>query len=860
MGPCDLNPNEPVDVVADSTTGGTDEGRAMLENIHDVAPGASLAFATAEGGDLGMANNIEALATTAKSNVIVDDVTYADEPFFQPGLISQAVDTVVGDGVTYFSSAGNRANDGYLSNFRATTGSITGIGSGTYMNFNPNGAANIEMPVTTDGPNADLIFEYDQPFATQQPAGSTAAVTSNVNIYVINATTGAIVVGTAANNNNVAIQEPWQDVTIPDAGSYLVAIQVVSGANPGHVEFMNINENVDVVVSPQYGSAGGTYYPSSIGHNATSAAIGVGATPWWAPAPYLGQNPLANEPFSSYGPSIAVLNAQGVALTSGPTLVQNPTITAPDGGNTSFFSPGQIIDTSNPPFPGEPATGTNLSQDLPSFFGTSSAAPNAAAVAALMLEVVPNLTPAQIRQGLISGATPMNGTAAGTWNPQSGFGEVNAINAINAVDLLRVVSTSPANGSTVTVSPSAITVTFNKPVNFSTVSAADLTFTNAHWASRSWSVRRLPWTTPKIQQSFSFRLASPGRPARRPPTGNTPSRSRARPITRSSRKTARAWCPPGRFRLPWPTQPRPRSRPQTTAAGLSRSRSARRSTPRRSTCKTSSFSGREPRQPGPQPPRHCRATSTSTAILRTTISYNPATFTVTLNYSALPQTEMPSDKYAIVVLSPTATASGVTDLVGNPLFGLYTGSFPTGVGETTPQDFIQNIGLQTLAAPKITTFVMTPTAANDTGIVGDQNTMITNPTFIGQIYAAFPGTVAGLSVYIEFTNSTNKGNLTLAAGPGGRGFTGTYTEVVTTDANGTFTATSSGLLQGFQPVVAVVVGQADQPPLPGLSSSYTDNFRIDLTAPQITGASFVDGGPTLPLPNDPRPTSRRCRA
>ena len=51
-GTGDLNPNNPVDVIADGAAGGTDEGRAMLENIHDVAPGANLAFATAEGGDL----------------------------------------------------------------------------------------------------------------------------------------------------------------------------------------------------------------------------------------------------------------------------------------------------------------------------------------------------------------------------------------------------------------------------------------------------------------------------------------------------------------------------------------------------------------------------------------------------------------------------------------------------------------------------------------------------------------------------------------------------------------------------------------------------------------------------------------
>src|SRR5262249_28173979 len=124
---------------------------------------------------------------------------------------------------------------------------------------------------------------------------------------------------------------------------------------------------------------------------------------------------------------------------------------------------------------------TNLSQNLPSFFGTSSATPNAAAVGALMKQLVPSLTPSQIRSGLIAGAAthPMNGAAPGTWNPQGGYGLINAIDALNAVDLLRVQSTSPANGSTVTNAPSVIQVTFNKAVDFSTLSSKDLTFTSA---------------------------------------------------------------------------------------------------------------------------------------------------------------------------------------------------------------------------------------------------------------------------------------------------------------------------------------------------------------------------------------------
>ena len=138
---------------------------------------------------------------------------------------------------------------------------------------------------------------------------------------------------------------------------------------------------------------------------------------------------------------------------------QNPTITAPDGGNTTFFN--FVANTNNPPFAGEPATSTNLyatftpdQSTLPSFFGTSSAAPNAAAIAALMLQRVPSATPAQIKAALIESAssTPMNASSPGTWNEQGGFGLVNAVNAIEMLQVL----------------PTSITVVFVGPASFVT--------------------------------------------------------------------------------------------------------------------------------------------------------------------------------------------------------------------------------------------------------------------------------------------------------------------------------------------------------------------------------------------------------
>ena len=107
----------PVVVLQDDPAAGpTDEGRAMVQIGYKMAPKAKLAFATANGGEVGFANNIRALAglvgftypnQTFKADVVCDDVGYSDEPFFEDGIIANAVDDVSAAGVSYFSSAGN---------------------------------------------------------------------------------------------------------------------------------------------------------------------------------------------------------------------------------------------------------------------------------------------------------------------------------------------------------------------------------------------------------------------------------------------------------------------------------------------------------------------------------------------------------------------------------------------------------------------------------------------------------------------------------------------------------------------------------------------------------------------------------
>ena len=105
-----------------------DEGRALAQLVHDIAPGADILFHTAFNGVAGFANGIQALVD-AGADIIVDDVIYLSEPMFQDGIVAQAASSAVRQGVAYFSSAGNNGAAGYQAEFRESSFSLFGSNS-----------------------------------------------------------------------------------------------------------------------------------------------------------------------------------------------------------------------------------------------------------------------------------------------------------------------------------------------------------------------------------------------------------------------------------------------------------------------------------------------------------------------------------------------------------------------------------------------------------------------------------------------------------------------------------------------------------------------------------------------------------
>ena len=168
--------------------GGTDEGRAMAQLIYDLAPGAGLAFSSVYLGEGDFARQIINLADPAKGNcqVLVDDIAYFGEPFFQDGVVAQAVNEVVAQrGVSYFSSAGNYADASYEN---ATPRFVTPTGSTKrLLNFDAsNATTDVTQRITLTATGSFQPFlQWSDPFYT---AGG---VQTDLDMYLVAFKNGA---------------------------------------------------------------------------------------------------------------------------------------------------------------------------------------------------------------------------------------------------------------------------------------------------------------------------------------------------------------------------------------------------------------------------------------------------------------------------------------------------------------------------------------------------------------------------------------------------------------------------------------------------------------------------------------------
>ena len=378
-----LGHTKPVAVLADGTATDTDEGRAMLQIVHDLAPGASLAFETDGGTPESLAASILNLRTNAAApcDIIVDDVAFAEEPFFSDGPAAQAADEAVhssdlaGTHVLFYSAAGDQGASGNydavfnpVADAAARTGTTAGnlkldqvpaslTGSG-FQNFSVRaGQTSLSQRVTVEGGPVELDFQWDDPWVP-------GLVSTAYNLLVFDSA-GNYLPDLSGTEDAIAMGRAIQIVDLPLGADHADAVYqlAITQREEGLQQATHLRYLVTTQGALRVHGAVETGVPSVYGHAAANGADAVAAFAY---------NDLTEpEGTNSLGPVTIYFDQFGNRLAT-PVVRAQPTLAAVDGVDTTFF-------------PANPAADTD-GDGLPNFFGTSAAAPHAAGVAALLLE------------------------------------------------------------------------------------------------------------------------------------------------------------------------------------------------------------------------------------------------------------------------------------------------------------------------------------------------------------------------------------------------------------------------------------------------------------------------------------------
>jgi hypothetical protein len=364
-----------------------DEGTAMLEIVHDLAPGARLAFATT--GET-LADYVDAfrLLAAAGATLITEDIALDDEPAFQQGIGAATAESLAQHGIWVSSSAGN------LGARHAPRVSAVGTGrgpdgaTGPFVNC-PNAPDNLVNLRGADNtynlnllPGATFLgtLQWSEPRAIYPTAGQGGF--TDLNLYVMDAA------GTTCLASSNAVQADGVGDTIeqliyqnttgaPQPVRLVVDVQGTSSATSApklDLRWRALSAGVQTLDPPDRAGSlnpDSNYLGFATSAGAVNASISVDPT----------TVPL--ESFSAAGPVQILTTTQCRGGVAGPCegvpggvrrTAPAPTWAASDGVSVSGaggFGAGTCPTT---------VQGQCL------FFGTSAAAPSAAGVAALTRE------------------------------------------------------------------------------------------------------------------------------------------------------------------------------------------------------------------------------------------------------------------------------------------------------------------------------------------------------------------------------------------------------------------------------------------------------------------------------------------
>ena len=407
--------NLPADVrVLPGQEGFGDEGTAMLEIVHDLAPKADLVFATAFDGSESFADNIRALRA-AGADIIVDDVIYLDESPFQDGPIAQAVLDVTKAGTLYFSSAGNAGNvdDGTAGNYEAdfrSSGQKVGKFAGIAHDFDPGSGKQLLDPLSESSFFAPVSLFWANPLGK---------ATDDYDVYGLDPEGNVVGFSNTIQNGN---DDPFEIFLNPGAeGTVRLVVVKYSGADRYFQLSALGGRFVADGALKRYATPGVTR-----GHSAVPAAFSVAAVPAAKSfralepgdpvgprGPYPSQFTKAqqSERFTSDGLRRIFFTPSGQALTpgnlssTGGQVRRKPDLSAADGVSTSVATFEQ-------------------------FYGTSASAPHAAAMAALALSGQPGISPAKARAAMIRSSIDIERTG---YDRNTGTGILMAPALLDAV-------------------------------------------------------------------------------------------------------------------------------------------------------------------------------------------------------------------------------------------------------------------------------------------------------------------------------------------------------------------------------------------------------------------------------------------